>query len=563
VGVVHPTGYPLFVLLGRIAALAPLPASVIVRLNLLSVACAAAATLAIYWLLIGLLRGRAPGHSIRPMAAFGALACGLAPTFWAQATGCEVHALQLSLTALLLAALVRALDAGTESANRRWWLLTAYACGLACANHLTSLLVLPAVGLGYLLRHAPRGSAWARLPALAVAFALPLTLYAVLPLRARLDPPLNWGDPSTPERLLRHVTAAQYRVWMFSSSEVAMRQARAVLAQIPREYVAPILCLAGLGLWRLGRRDRRLLAVLATVAMVCVVYAINYDIKDILVYLLPCWLVLGIAAAVGAAALLERAPRLGVWGGSALLGLLLIWQAAAHWRHADQSGNHLAEDYTRSVLAGAAPDAVILSYQWDHFVSPALYYREVERVRPDVVVIDKELMRRSWYVEQILRRHPRLAAGAGPALAALLPDLRQFERGEVYDAARIEARFRAAVNAVIDAAARDGAAYLGPEIEPEFGAAYARVPELLMLRLVPPQARGTYLPAAVEALRHRPWPDSSPEAQQLRQFLTGMIQARAAYEAEHGRSRELARWRDLLRSVHAPQPLRREGGSAR
>jgi len=85
-GIPHPSGYPLYVLLGKLwSELLPL-GSVAWRMSLFSCVCAAAACSALY----------AVGRRLRlaPIAAlFAALVLGFSPSFWSQANVQRVYAL--------------------------------------------------------------------------------------------------------------------------------------------------------------------------------------------------------------------------------------------------------------------------------------------------------------------------------------------------------------------------------------------------------------------------------------------------------------------------------------
>ena len=84
-----------------------------------------------------------------------------------------------------------------------------------------------------------------------------------------------------------------------------------------------------------------------------------------------------------------------VVGIAILLGMIEI---GANYSDNDESGNYMVEDYTMNMLRNLPPNAIIFSTQWDFWVSGAFYYQLVEHVRPDVLVIDKAMLRdRPWY----------------------------------------------------------------------------------------------------------------------------------------------------------------------
>src|SRR5215212_8775196 len=125
--IVHPTGYPLYLLLARLwITLLPL-GEVAWRVNLLSAVCAVAAALVVYATVLRLTRRPGAGLLAGALLATHALV-------WEQAVVAEVNSLNLLLVAAVVYALLRWYDGA--------WPLEAAALlgGLALANHRTSLL---------------------------------------------------------------------------------------------------------------------------------------------------------------------------------------------------------------------------------------------------------------------------------------------------------------------------------------------------------------------------------------------------------------------------------------
>src|SRR5947208_7635907 len=86
-GIPHPTGYPLYVLLGKLWTLLLPAGSIAWRMSLFSAACAAAACGALY-----VLARRVP---LDPLAAsVAALLTALGPSFWGEANVQRVYALE-------------------------------------------------------------------------------------------------------------------------------------------------------------------------------------------------------------------------------------------------------------------------------------------------------------------------------------------------------------------------------------------------------------------------------------------------------------------------------------
>jgi hypothetical protein len=154
----------------------------------------------------------------------------------------------------------------------------------------------------------------------------------------------------------------------------------------------------------------------------------------------------------------------------------------------DESDNALVHDYAKTALTSLDSNAVVFTYQWDYLVSAAYYLQRIDGIRHDVTIIDKELLRRSWYFIQLRKSVPWLVQKTESTIDQFLSELHKFEHGQPYNGAMIEARFNAMVNSLIDSSMGRGPVYVGAEIEPQFAGGYDRVPEGLFLRIHPPGA---------------------------------------------------------------------------
>ena len=74
------------------------------------------------------------------------------------------------------------------------------------------------------------------------------------------------------------------------------------------------------------------------------------------------------------------------------------------------------------MLRNLPKDAIIFTSAWDFWASGAFYYQLVEKVRPDIFVIDIAMLRdRPWYYSHLKQRFPDVMARAEPESAALMP----------------------------------------------------------------------------------------------------------------------------------------------
>jgi hypothetical protein len=128
-------------------------------------------------------------------------------------------------------------------------------------------------------------------------------------------------------------------------------------------------------------------------------------------------------------------------------------------------------------------NALVLSYQWDYFVSSSYYFQFVERCRNDVVVIDKELLRRSWYLKQLEHQHPQLIETSQLEVDGFLKELYKFEHQLPYAPAVIETRYEEMIRSFLVKNESVRPVYVTPEIEQEFTRGFQRVPAGLAFRL--------------------------------------------------------------------------------
>ena len=148
-GIPHPPGNPLFVILAHTWGLLPLAASYAVRINLFAAATSAGA--AGLWFLVAerWLRTMVPQRWARYGAAFGGVLVGATSwTVWNQSTVNEkVYTLSLLSIALVMWLVVRWGDDEPGTHRDRWLVLIAYVLALTSTNHMMGVLAVPALAV--------------------------------------------------------------------------------------------------------------------------------------------------------------------------------------------------------------------------------------------------------------------------------------------------------------------------------------------------------------------------------------------------------------------------------
>lgn len=561
-GIPHPTGYPTFTMIGWLWSRLPL-GDEIYRLNLLSaVTCAAGAAVyfRLMYFILGLLpvsqptgsKGKKKGERASTqsisteervaVAIFGALVIAFSETYWSTALSIEVYSLHCLLLSLVLFFFAKALfehQAGASFFGReRYWLAFAFTLGLSFTNHLTTILLAPACLFIFFRSYRFGNVAWKKIAVAAPAFFVGLLPYLYLPIAASAKPSFNWGNPIDLTRFIWHTSGKQYRTWIFSSTEAAGKQFKFFVNTLPAEfgYIAFVLMLVGV--YFLFKHHRVIGWFVVILFATCVGYSINYDIHDIESYFLLAYITGGVLAAFGFLAVVRRfRDKLNIAFGIGIVSVGIM--IGALWNDVSERENYLVEDYTMNMFRSLAPNALVISYQWDYFVSASYYYQTVKGMRRDVVVLDKELFRRSWYFEQLKKNHPTLYQRSKPEIDDFLTELKKFEHELPYDAAVIEAKYQALINSFVTKNIADRPAYCTIEIEKEFFPGYYRIPEGLALRLY---AKLPEAPAEVnDNFTVRPFLRSERLVVGILGMYSAMLAARGNYLMDFKRYEDAAR----------------------
>ena len=132
-GIPHPTGYPLYCLLGKLFTFIPL-GSIAFKTNLMSAFFAAATVWLLYIIINQLTKNLAIALSSSLVFAFLGL-------FWSQATIAEVY----TLLTFFFVAIIAIVLYWHKTKNSNWLYLLAFVYGLSLTHHRATILLLPAL----------------------------------------------------------------------------------------------------------------------------------------------------------------------------------------------------------------------------------------------------------------------------------------------------------------------------------------------------------------------------------------------------------------------------------
>jgi hypothetical protein len=225
-GIPHPPGAPLYVLIGRIFTLLPVSDDIGHRVNLISVITSAFAGLAGYLIILKLFELWWPGASGRfwkyLAAVSGALTMLFSNTFWSSAVEAEVYGLSMLLMLLLIYLTLRWYEQRRAALNPpagrtapaqengihpdRYLILIYYLGLLSVAVHMTTFLVMPLIFLFILWADREKRADfrfWAAGGSLLIILAVvePFLVAAVLTLAVSATMYFFYGRKTAPWRL--------------------------------------------------------------------------------------------------------------------------------------------------------------------------------------------------------------------------------------------------------------------------------------------------------------------------------------------------------------------------
>jgi len=153
-GVPHPPGSPLFLIVGRLFSMLPLSSDIAFRVNLISPTISAIANMLLYLIIVKVVvHWRKSVSNINDVfvvfggALVGALAFSFTDSHWFNAVEAEVYAMSTFFTAIVVWLILHWSERAEEKGNERYILIIAYMVGLAIGVHLLNLLALPFIAL--------------------------------------------------------------------------------------------------------------------------------------------------------------------------------------------------------------------------------------------------------------------------------------------------------------------------------------------------------------------------------------------------------------------------------
>jgi len=407
-GVPHPTGYPLYLLLGKLFTYLPF-GDVAYRLNLMS-AFFSASTVTVVYLLAFLVTGRL----ILSIAIAGFLAFSY--YFWSSSVITEVY----SLHAFLNAVTIYLLLLWYRSGSSKLLYGAGFIWGLSFGNHMTTALLGPALAFLVALGLWEKRIKWQQLFPLAACTVLPLSIYVYLPLRYLAGAvPYALGhynaegvfvrtDTTTIGGIWSALTASQFGVFFLAYRGFEyVNQLGQVMFWIYSNFLGAGLILGVLGLIRNFMVDKRRLVFLGLIFSANMLFFASYGAPDRAFMFLTgyiawsVWMADGIFLALTTVessfpkdwqrklvSVLGQRARMVRWETFSLaLTIIALW---VNFSYVDLSSFTVIRDRYPGIMNSLEPNALVLAWWPDS--APMYYFQQVENIRRDVQIVDRFLI---------------------------------------------------------------------------------------------------------------------------------------------------------------------------
>ena len=408
-GIPHSPGYPGYVLLSHLFSWLPV-GNLAYRINLMSAIFAA--------LTCGLAYGIVNHLTESEWAALGtALLLGVSRVFWSHAVIAEVYALNaFYITATILALLI-----WEREREDRYLYLACAVYALSFGNHLSMITLLPAFGLFVLwtdAKAAAKPRSWLAIGLIVLAGA---SQYGFLWIRshqgvAYSEMPAN----PTVRDFTWFITGGIFKGRMFALglAEVLSERVPLYVGSLSNQFSRVGLALGLLGLYGMMVERRKHAVVLVVAFVSSLAFSLSYGIDYIYPFFVPSYILLGILAGYGLAALLRwirSGPRWLRWASIVAVGLLLFmasFGAARTYYWLDRTRDAGTNEYVERVLSNIEGDSLLITRSYRTNVA-FLYKLLGERKRAgehvySIVGPDRTALARSYWSNE-----PGVSSGYG------------------------------------------------------------------------------------------------------------------------------------------------------
>jgi hypothetical protein len=424
-GVSHPTGTPLYLLLIRgWEFLCPL-GTVVFKINLMNVILSSINILLFVYLIYCVTRF----YSIKPIeglliSALSASSLSFSKTYWYESLSASPYMLHFLFFILWLYFLMRYILAEKE----RYLMYAFLMVGIALANHVLSLIMI-CFSLIYSFTLWMKGKIRLRTFFSLMLFFVPgLALYLYVPIRASAKPIVNWGNPDSFKRFLRYILRKEYYVNSYVETfsdfmEVVYFHTKSFLLELYPLILIPcflffirVLAMRAWSkkeggkssvigkelvharsgekksLWKLPTMDLLGLGIVVMILNLAFVgiHGSHLDIFFLKHYMLSGYIGLFVSLMVMGIHTYAKTGRAIRYLFILFLAFMPVMGLVTNFHENDRSKNVLVKSYVDLLFLHLPPGAIFFAEGDNHLFS-TMYYHLVEKKRPDIRLVNPHI----------------------------------------------------------------------------------------------------------------------------------------------------------------------------
>src|SRR5690606_5093422 len=290
------------------------------------------------------------------------------------------------------------------------WLILFVIFGFGFSNHLMTLYLLPSTLLLYFFCEGlNKKSILAVCSLFVITGTVSSVFYILLMLRASTNPPWSYGDPSTLKSLFDHVTAKEYSKYMMQGFDSIKEQGSVLLKMLSVDFskekfstgefsLSFIPGITGLLLMFLFRKEVAIYFIL--IILVSITLAFSYKIPDINEYFLVPFMIISILSIVTLFFILKLIGnnKIIVISFGIVLLFFISTEFIINYSYANRSDDYIYKDFYKASVSDLPENSILMTDKWSIFISPGLYFQNIENFRKDVTIISPyAAIFNNWY----------------------------------------------------------------------------------------------------------------------------------------------------------------------
>lgn len=481
-GVPHPTGSPLFMLFSSIwNSIVGLISNSVYSKNLFSAGMVSLGVSVLHLTVLSLIQPTiAERYNVwfkNAITVSMILLVAFSSTLWNIATFLEIYSLQfLAFTCVFFTFVQWSIRPTFQTS-----FLVMYVSVLAIASHSSMMFLAIAMNI-IVVVHNYRTVKNYKPILLGLFFAmLAMSVYVVPFLRSFSEVPFNWGEISRSlDAFLYHCTGKQFQVWMFESSETFAKNSGDFFKELFSSTFGIGVLLSIATLIQMWKSNKSVVLLILIYFAIGLPFIFSYGIPDIHSYFVIPIVLLSMFASISLIQWCEKYQWI------AFVVVMLPFGAISFfWEEVQQQNNTLVDDYVYMLTDQLPKNSIILSSQWDYFCSAFMYKQKIEGYRPDIVLIEKELLRRTWYPSMVQRWYPEVYKQSQKEFEAYTAYLSLFENEKPFEASKLQRLYIVLLRSIIENAGTK-AVFCTPEViqsENRLAEGYKAIPQGLVLQI--------------------------------------------------------------------------------